>query len=174
MLSTRAPAVRVSCARAGRVAPRPVVLARATQTQTITRTAQVAYDDEVESLDVESMCKRLEARAKAMIQLEEQEVASRCKVKFVIKQRLALGEAWKICGTVPELGRMTPEVAPYMKWNTGDVWTLELKVRPGPVTWKAVIRKPDGQYVWEAGKDRSLEVPFGEPSKTVEIAPKFE
>ncbi len=42
------------------------------------------------------------------------------QVKFSLKQPLALGEAWKIVGKCPELGRMVPEVAPYMTWNTGD------------------------------------------------------
>ncbi|GLC44457.1 hypothetical protein PLESTB_000467500 [Pleodorina starrii] len=120
-------------------------------------------------LDVEALQKRLEARAKAMIQLEEQEVASRTKVKFVLKQQIGLGECWKVVGKVPELGSGLPEVAPYMKWNNGDVWTYEAKVRSGTFAFKVVLRKPDGQYLWEDCKERILEVPFGEPEKVVEI-----
>ncbi|KXZ56757.1 hypothetical protein GPECTOR_1g682 [Gonium pectorale] len=108
-------------------------------------------------LDVDALHKRLEARAKAMIQLEEQEVASRTKVKFVLKQKVGLGEVWKIVGKCPELGKMLPEVAPNMQWNNGDVWTLEAKIRPGTFIYKAVLRKPDGEYLWEDGKDRVLE-----------------
>ncbi|EFJ51955.1 hypothetical protein VOLCADRAFT_120362, partial [Volvox carteri f. nagariensis] len=115
-------------------------------------------------IDVEALQKRLEARAKAMIQLEEQEVASRTKVKFVLKQKIGLGECWKVVGRCPELGNMLPEVAPYMQWNNGDVWTYEAKIRPGTFQFKAVLRKPDGQYLWEDGKERIIEVPFGEPA----------
>ncbi|GIL73033.1 hypothetical protein Vretimale_4666 [Volvox reticuliferus] len=105
-----------------------------------------------------------------MIQLEEQEVASRTKVKFFLKQQVGLGESWKVVGRCPELGSMLPEVAPYMKWSNGDVWTYEAKIRPGNFEFKAVLRKPDGQYLWEDGKERILEVPFGEPAdKEVQI-----
>eukprot|EP00198_Chlamydomonas_reinhardtii_P013590 XP_001702927.1 predicted protein [Chlamydomonas reinhardtii] len=91
------------------------------------------------------------------------------EVKFTLKQKVGLGECWKIVGMCPELGRMKPEVAPYMQWTNGDVWTLEAKMRPGTYEFKAVLRKPDGSYLWEDGKDRVLEVPFGASGKNVEL-----
>lgn len=76
----------------------------------------------------------------------------------MLAQKVGLGEAWKVVGKCPELGNFLPEVAPYMKWNNGDVWTLELPVRAGSFAFKAVLRKPDGMYLWEEGPDRTLEV----------------
>ncbi|PNH12370.1 hypothetical protein TSOC_000662 [Tetrabaena socialis] len=120
-------------------------------------------------LDVDALYKRAEARAKALIQLEEQEMADRTKVKIVLPCKIGLGESWKIVGKCPELGNMKPEVAPYMTWNQGDIWTLELKVRPGILSYKAVLRKPDGQYLWEDGPERTFEMPYGGPAKELQV-----
>lgn len=120
-------------------------------------------------LDVDAMHKRLEARAKALIALEEQEAKTRTKVKFVLPFKVGLGEAWKIVGKCPELGQMMPEVAPFMQWNNGDVWTLEVPVRSGKFVYKAVLRKPDGQYLWEDGKDRVLEVSYGQATQEIKL-----
>lgn len=121
---------------------------------------EVVTEEPVETvqLDVDSLFKRLEARAKAMIALEEQERPTRTKVKFVLPCKVGLGEAWKIVGKCPELGMFVPEVAPYMQWNNGDIWTLEVPIRMGKITYKAVLKKPDGAYVWEEGKDRVIEL----------------
>ncbi|GFR40941.1 hypothetical protein Agub_g1601 [Astrephomene gubernaculifera] len=148
---------------------RPVKCFASASVTTVARPTQTASEAPIE-VDVEALNKRLEARAKAMIQLEEQEVATRTKVKFILKQRVGLGESWKMVGKCPELGSMVPEVAPYMQWNNGDVWTYEAKIRPGTFTYKAVLRKPDGQYLWEDGKDRTLEVPVDAPAMEVDIA----
>lgn len=58
------------------------------------------------------------------------------QVKFTLPFRVGLGEGWKIVGKCPELGNMTPEVAPYMTWNNGDVWSLEARMRPGKFIYK--------------------------------------
>ncbi|GIL42936.1 hypothetical protein Vafri_758 [Volvox africanus] len=150
--------------------PRHICIPRnaSVSSQVITTTTQEPLSSAVAvEIDVEALQKRLEARAKAMIQLEEQEVASRTKVKFVLKQQVGLGECWKVVGKCPELGSMLPEVAPYMQWSNGDVWTYEAKIRPGNFEFKAVLRKPDGQYLWEDGNKRIIEVPFGEPAEKV-------
>lgn len=149
-------------------AARISVRARATA-QVITRTPVAVAQDAPVELDVEALHRRLEARAKAMIALEEQEVATRTKVKFVLAQKVGLGEAWKVVGKCPELGNFLPEVAPYMKWNNGDVWTLELPVRAGSFAFKAVLRKPDGMYLWEEGPDRTLEVGYAGGNKEIKI-----
>lgn len=62
------------------------------------------------------------------------------QVKFVLKQKIGLGESWKIVGKCPELGNVLPEVAPYMQWNNGDVWIYEANIRPGTFEFKAVLR----------------------------------
>lgn len=58
------------------------------------------------------------------------------QVKFVLPVKIGLGEAWKIVGKLPELGNFVPEVAPYMQWNNGDVWTLETPMRAGKFYYK--------------------------------------
>jgi hypothetical protein len=58
------------------------------------------------------------------------------QVRVRLHSKLGLGDAWKIVGRVPELGRFVPEVAPYLVWSNGDVWTYEARVRPGTWTFK--------------------------------------
>ncbi|KAG2442554.1 hypothetical protein HXX76_002640 [Chlamydomonas incerta] len=167
MLQKRAAGLRAVSSRRSTVR----VCAQAQVATTTARPAVRTVEQEVPAeLDVEAMYKRLEARSKALIQLEEREASTYPKVKFTLKQKIGLGECWKIVGACPELGRMKPEVAPYMQWSNGDVWTLEAKMRPGSYEFKAVLRKPDGSYLWEEGKDRVLEVPFGSSGKSVEIS----
>lgn len=55
-----------------------------------------------------------------------------------MQRELALGEAWKVVGKVPELGSGVPEVAPYMQWSNGHVWTYEGRMRHG--TWEYKVR----------------------------------
>ncbi|PNW85372.1 hypothetical protein CHLRE_03g183300v5 [Chlamydomonas reinhardtii] len=194
-LQKRAAGLRAASSRRSTVR----VCAQAQVATVTARPAVRSVEHEVPAeLDVEAMYKRLEARSKALIQLEERESSTYPKVKFTLKQKVGLGECWKIVassvcllgcsvasvshialvalcilvdttGMCPELGRMKPEVAPYMQWTNGDVWTLEAKMRPGTYEFKAVLRKPDGSYLWEDGKDRVLEVPFGASGKNVEL-----
>eukprot|EP00197_Chlamydomonas_leiostraca_P013749 CAMPEP_0202865632 /NCGR_PEP_ID=MMETSP1391-20130828/6270_1 /ASSEMBLY_ACC=CAM_ASM_000867 /TAXON_ID=1034604 /ORGANISM="Chlamydomonas leiostraca, Strain SAG 11-49" /LENGTH=162 /DNA_ID=CAMNT_0049545495 /DNA_START=128 /DNA_END=616 /DNA_ORIENTATION=- len=124
----------------------------------------------IQQIDIELLNKKLEAKAKALIALEEQEIAARPKVVISIQREVALGESWKVVGRIPELGRFVPEVAPHMKWGAGHVWTYEGRIRPGQWEYKLVLRKPDGAIVWEEGPDRKLEVPEGKgPNDVVEI-----
>lgn len=102
--------------------------------------------------------KKLEAKAKALIALEEQEYSTRPMVRITMQRELALGEAWKVVGKVPELGSGVPEVAPYMQWSNGHVWTYEGRMRHGTWEYKLVLHKPDGAIVWELGPDRELVV----------------
>lgn len=113
----------------------------------------------VPQVDAELLNKRLEAKAKALIALEEQETPTRPLVRVRVSRQIGIGEAWKLVGRIPELGRFTPEVAPYMKWNDGNVWTYEGRIRRGTWTYKLVLARPDRAYVWEEGADRVLEIP---------------
>ena len=54
---------------------------------------------------------------------------------------------------------LLPQVAPAMHWSDGDVWALQLPIRAGAHTFKAVMRRADGAYISEAGDSRLLEVP---------------
>lgn len=67
------------------------------------------------------------------------------QVKFSLPFRVGLGEGWKIVGKCPELGGMTPEVAPYMTWTSGDVWTLEARMRPGKFVYKVRLGRAGGR-----------------------------
>lgn len=133
--------------------------------------AQTGNDDgpDILELDVDALQRGIEAKAKALIAMEEAEIPSRTTVKFVLPIKVGLGEAWKIVGKLPELGNFVPEVAPYMTWNAGDIWTLETPMRAGKFLYKAVLKKPDGAYVWEEGQDRVLEVPYSGGVKEVKI-----
>ena len=54
------------------------------------------------------------------------------------------------------------QVAPKMRWTEGDVWVLDVPIREGNHTFKAVLRRADGAYIGEKGdKPRVLEVKPG-------------
>ncbi|GAX79704.1 hypothetical protein CEUSTIGMA_g7145.t1 [Chlamydomonas eustigma] len=109
--------------------------------------------------EVQVLHDQIETRSKALITLEDMETASRTIVRFSLCSRVGLGEAWKIVGNSPELGRFMPEIAPYMEWTNGDVWVLDVRLREGVHSFKAVLKRADRAYVYESGENRSLKVP---------------
>lgn len=101
------------------------------------------------------------ARVKYLLQLEKEQLAQRPQVKITLRQKVGLGEYWKLAGTAVELGRWTPEVGPAMTWSNGDVWTFQGPIKPGKYTYKAVLRNAEGAYIYEDGPDHILEIPEG-------------
>ncbi|KAF8069642.1 amyM [Scenedesmus sp. PABB004] len=81
------------------------------------------------------------------------------KVKFVLKHNSRLGEVWKLSGNSPELGNWVPEISPCLSWQDGGVWSAEVALPPGNYSFKCMLRRADGSYVWEAGENRQLSVP---------------
>lgn len=123
-----------------------------------------------EKISVAELNKTLEARSKALIALEEEEVHTRPKVRISFQCKVGLGDVWKITGQAPELGRWNPEISPRMVWNNGDVWVFESRIRPGTFTYKAVLRAADGAYIYEEGPDHVLEVGPGlGPDNVIEV-----
>lgn len=116
------------------------------------------------------MYSSLTLQAKAKIALNEQNSATYPTFKVSLKKKIGLGEAFKLVGNCPELGRMKPECAPSMKWTEGDVWVWEGKIQPGQYKYKAVLRRADNAYIWEEGEDRILDFTN---SKSVELDAKF-
>lgn len=165
MSSNLMSAKRISTARPqARVAGGRVTLPRSSAVATIEREATVVQQHNHGSSKgredpAVGLNRDLEYRAKAIIALEEAQLAQRPQARISLHSRIGLGESWKICGAIPELGRMSPEVAPTMKWTEGDVWVYEGRVRPGNHAYKAVLRNAEGMYIWEEGQDRTLVVP---------------
>jgi hypothetical protein len=53
-----------------------------------------------------------------------------------------------------------------MRWTEGDVWVLDVPIREGSHTFKAVLRRADGAYVGEKGDEpRVLKVGPGMSSE---------
>jgi hypothetical protein len=59
-------------------------------------------------------------------------------------------------GGCAELGHWTPEVSPSLQWQEGGIWSAELALPPGEYSFKCMLRRADGSYVWEAGENRHL------------------
>lgn len=59
-------------------------------------------------------------------------------------------------GGCPELGRWNPEVSPSLSWQEGGIWSAEVALPPGEYSFKCMLRRADGSYVWEAGENRHL------------------
>jgi hypothetical protein len=61
-------------------------------------------------------------------------------------------------GGCPELGKWVPEVSPSLHWQEGGIWSAEVALPPGEYSFKCMLRRADGSYVWEAGENRHLVV----------------
>jgi hypothetical protein len=61
-------------------------------------------------------------------------------------------------GGCAELGHWTPEVSPSLQWQEGGIWSAEVALPPGEYSFKCMLRRADGSYVWEAGENRHLAV----------------
>jgi hypothetical protein len=61
-------------------------------------------------------------------------------------------------GGCAELGHWTPEVSPSLHWQEGGIWSAEVALPPGEYSFKCMLRRADGSYVWEAGENRHLMV----------------
>lgn len=158
------------------VAAKAVVAPAATKTTT----PLVSYDFAgawcMNREEVEQAERTKHERMLALIVLEEMEAATRPKLRVTLKNKVGLGEVWKVVGTPPELGRMNPDCGQVMKWSEGDVWTLDMPIRTGTHTFKVVLRNADGAHVWEEGEDRVVEVLHGTgPEQILEfnIEPKM-
>lgn len=109
--------------------------------------------------DSGALRKAQEMRAKHILQTYNQAHRVFPKVKFVLKHNSRLGEVWKLSGGCPELGRWNPEVSPSLSWQEGGIWSAEVALPPGEYSFKCMLRRADGSYVWEAGENRHLLVP---------------
>lgn len=63
-----------------------------------------------------------------------------------------------LSGSSPELGNWVPEVAPRLIWSEGGIWSAEVALPPGTYSFKCMLRRADGSYVWESGENRHLVV----------------
>lgn len=61
------------------------------------------------------------------------------QVKISIRKELALGEAWKVVGALPEFGRFNTALAPFMTWSEGHNWTYTGRIRPGRWQFKVCL-----------------------------------
>jgi len=91
------------------------------------------------------------------------------KVKFVIEGATDLGDSWKVVGAAPELGSWDPAVAAPAWWREGGKWEAEVPVPPGNHVFKAILRKADGQYIYEPGNDRVIQVPADRARQVIEV-----
>lgn len=55
-------------------------------------------------------------------------------LKFSIKFDTNPGENIYVVGSIPDLGNWNLNKAPRMKWNPGNLWTLELRLKQVNVT----------------------------------------
>lgn len=76
----------------------------------------------------------------------------------MLQHNSRLGEVWKVCGGSSALGGWVPEVAPALAWNDGGIWSAEIALPPGTYSFKCMLRRADGSYIWEAGENRHLMV----------------
>jgi hypothetical protein len=93
----------------------------------------------------------------------------RHQVTFSLHRRADLGDAWKLVGPAPELGRWIPDVARRMAWAEGDQWSVAVRLPPGEHAFKAALRAADGTTTWEAGPDRAVIVPAGGGALSVSL-----
>ena len=155
---------------------RATTVADVAMTETRAETIKVTYEPVPEKpkglthAEVAALYEFLTQQAKAKIQLYENNSPSYPTFKVSLKKRIGLGEAFKLVGACPELGRMKPEVAPSMRWTEGDVWVYEGKIQPGTFKYKVALRTSDSVYIWEQREDRIIDL---NDSTSVELDVKF-
>ncbi len=61
-------------------------------------------------------------------------------VLFQLHKPCKFGEAWAVCGNVPELGAWDPKRALPLRWSKGDTWTAQIPLpRDITVQWRFVL-----------------------------------
>eukprot|EP00877_Chromochloris_zofingiensis_P012513 jgi/Chrzof1/7515/Cz02g26180.t1 len=82
------------------------------------------------------------------------------RVQVCVQCPTKVGEALLLLGGHTSLGDWDVSQAAPMTWGEGHVWTTELEL-PSDCTslsFKAVLRKPDGSLVWEKGDNKTADL----------------
>nr|KYP39845.1 Alpha-amylase [Cajanus cajan] len=77
-------------------------------------------------------------------------------VKFQLHCTCNFGEQFLVVGNDPLFGSWNPKNAIPMTWSEGHVWTLEMGVPIGKFQFKYILKKREGDIVWQPGPDRII------------------
>ncbi|WP_328966284.1 carbohydrate-binding module family 20 domain-containing protein [Streptomyces sp. NBC_00239] len=78
-------------------------------------------------------------------------------VTFEVRATTTWGERVYVTGSTPELGSWDPAAAVPLSAAGYPSWSATTTAAPSsPVLFKYLIKRPDGQVVWEQGPDRLL------------------
>ncbi|CAJ1805104.1 unnamed protein product [Sphenostylis stenocarpa] len=94
-----------------------------------------------------------------VVQTQEQpkEEAKMINVKFQLHRNCKYGEQFLVVGNDPMFGSWNPENAVPMSWSEGHVWTAEMGVPVGKFQFKIILKRREGDIVWQPGPDRFVQ-----------------
>ncbi|KAK7294681.1 hypothetical protein RJT34_17571 [Clitoria ternatea] len=83
---------------------------------------------------------------------------STVNIRFQLQCGCNFGEHFLIVGDDPSFGAWNPAKAVPMTWSNGHIWFLEKEVRAGmTMQFKLILKKKDGEIVWQPGPDRVVQ-----------------
>jgi len=89
-------------------------------------------------------------------------VASGAKVHFKMSKSVQFGEEVHLVGSSEPLGSWQISKGQKMKWEDGDVWSLQTELEPGTVEYKYCIsRMGDEDIEWMPGENFQLRLGGG-------------
>ncbi|KAE8813415.1 Glucoamylase [Hordeum vulgare] len=93
---------------------------------------------------------------------------STVRARFVLKERCAFGQSFKLVGDVPALGHWEPANAVALDWSEGHNWTVEKDLPANrSIELKFLLRESSGKFHWQKGPNRILQT--GETTKTLVV-----
>ncbi|KAI5019247.1 hypothetical protein ZWY2020_044135 [Hordeum vulgare] len=93
---------------------------------------------------------------------------STVRARFVLKERCAFGQSFKLVGDVPALGHWEPANAVALDWSEGHNWTVEKDLPANrSIELKFLLRESSGKFHWQKGPNRIIQT--GETTKTLVV-----
>ncbi|TKY65862.1 Glucoamylase protein [Spatholobus suberectus] len=77
-------------------------------------------------------------------------------VTFQLQRNCKFGEQFLVVGNDPLFGSWNPANAIPMTWSEGHVWTVKMGVPAGKFQFKFVLKRREGDIVWQPGPDRII------------------
>ncbi|XP_029125082.1 uncharacterized protein LOC109788416 isoform X2 [Cajanus cajan] len=77
-------------------------------------------------------------------------------VKFELHRICNFGEQFLVVGNDPMFGSWNPANAIPMTWSEGHLWTLEMEIPTGKFQFKYILKRREGDIIWQPGPDRII------------------
>ncbi|KAK7373942.1 hypothetical protein VNO80_07364 [Phaseolus coccineus] len=78
-------------------------------------------------------------------------------LKFQLHCDCCFGEQFMVVGNDPTFGSWNPAKAIPMTWSEGHVWKAEMAVPVGKYQYKIILKRRNGEILWQPGPDRFVQ-----------------